>query len=89
MARFLVLTTFTSQEARLAHRARHREHLNAQAAAGKLLMAGPFGDESGGMIIFEADSEDEVREIMAADPFSTENVFATVEIKPVTIVAGS
>lgn len=89
MARFLVLTTFTSQEARQAHRAPHRKHLNAQAEAGKLIMAGPFADESGGMIIFDADSEDEVREIMAADPFSTENVFATVEIKPVTIVAGS
>ena len=89
MARFLVLTTFTSQEARAQHRAPHREYLNAQVEAGTLLMTGPFGDESGGMIIFEAPDQAAVDAIMTADPFSTNNVFATVDIKPVTVVAGS
>jgi uncharacterized protein YciI len=89
VAKFLVLTTFTSQELRVKHRPEHREHLNANAASGKLLMAGPFVDESGGFIIFEAENEDEVRAIMNADPFTTEGVFASAEIKEFAQVAGA
>ena len=88
MARFLVLTTFASAEGRMAHRSAHREYLHEQVAQGKLLMAGPFADESGGLIIFEAEDEAEVAEIMAHDPFTTEGVFATTEIRPWTLVAG-
>ncbi|MGH2550612.1 MAG: YciI family protein [Thermomicrobiales bacterium] len=85
----MVLTTFTSQEARIAHRAEHRVYLRANADAGKLLMAGPFVDETGGFIVFEATDEAEVKAIMAADPFSTEGVFKTIEIKEFTQVAGA
>jgi uncharacterized protein YciI len=88
MAKFLVLTTFTSQEKRSAHRAEHRVHLNNLVDQGKLIFAGPFDDESGGLIIFEAVSEKEVREMMDEDPFSREGVFDTVEIKGWTQVAG-
>jgi uncharacterized protein YciI len=88
MARFLVLTTFTSADARMKHRPAHREYLNEMVAQGKLLMAGPFTDESGGLIIFEAADENEVGEIMANDPFTTGGVFATTEIRPWTLVAG-
>lgn len=87
MARFLVLTTFTSAEARMAHRSAHREYLHEQVARGKLLMAGPFADETGGLIMFEAQDEAEVSEIMANDPFTTSGVFATTEIRPWILVA--
>ncbi len=88
MARFLVLTTFASAEARMTHRPAHREYLHEQVAQGKLLMAGPFADDSGGLIIFEAGDEAEVAAIMANDPFTTNGVFATTEIRPWTLVAG-
>ncbi len=88
MARFLGLTTFTSAEARMAHRPAHREYLNEMVAQGKLLMAGPFADESGGLIIFEVNDEAEVDAIMAKDPFTTRDVFATTEIRPWNLVAG-
>ena len=87
MAKFLVLTTFTSQEKRLEHRAVHRVYLHEQAAAGRLLMAGPFDDESGGLLIFEAPDAAAVRAIMDADPFANGGVFATIDIKPFTQVA--
>ncbi len=89
MARFLVQTTFTSAEKRMAHRAEHRVYLNQLVAEGKLLMAGPFADESGGIIIFEAVDEDEVKGMMDNDPFTINGVFATTDIKPWTLVAGS
>jgi uncharacterized protein YciI len=87
MAKFLVLTTFTSQEKRIAHRAEHRVYLREQVDAGKLLLAGPFDDESGGMLIFEATDQADVQAIMAGDPFTTGGVFASTEIRAFTQVA--
>jgi uncharacterized protein YciI len=89
MARFLVLTTFASAEKRMEHRAEHRRYLNQLVTEGKLLMAGPFEDESGGLIVFEAVDANEVRGMMDNDPFTLNGVFATIEIKPWTLVAGS
>lgn len=89
MARFLVLTTFSSAEKRMAHRAEHRVYLNQLVSEGKLLMAGPFEDESGGLIVFEALDQAEVESMMKADPFTREGVFATTEIRPWILVAGS
>jgi uncharacterized protein YciI len=45
-------------------------------------MAGPYLDETGGLIIFEADDQAEVESLIAADPFKIEGVFATTEIIP-------
>lgn len=89
MARFLVLTTFTSQEARATHRTAHREHLHRLVDEGTLLMAGPFSDDSGGIQIFEADDESAVQAFMDMDPFTTEGVFTMIEICPWTLVAGN
>lgn len=89
MARFLVLTTFTSAEKRMAHRAEHRLYLNQLVEQGSLLMAGPFADERGGLIVFEAEDEATVQDLMANDPFTSNGVFATTEIRPWTLVAGS
>ncbi len=89
MVRFLVQTTFTSAEKRMAHRAEHRAYLHQLVAEGKLLMAGPHVDETGGIIIFEAIDENEVREMMDNDPFTINGVFATIDIKPWILVAGS
>jgi uncharacterized protein len=89
MARFLVLTTFSSAEKRMQHRAEHRAYLNRLVDEGSLLMAGPFADERGGLIVFEAEDEAAVRRLMADDPFTIEGVFATTEIRPWTLVAGS
>lgn len=88
MARFLVLTTFSSLEARMAHRPAHRAYLGELVEIGKIVMAGPFDDLSGGILIFEADDENEVKELMEKDPFTIEGVFATTEIRPWTLVAG-
>ncbi len=88
MARFLVLTTFSSHEARMAHRPEHREYLHQMVADGVLISAGPFADEKGGLMIIEAEDEAAVREALAKDPFTINGVFATTEIREWTLVAG-
>jgi uncharacterized protein YciI len=74
---------------RIAHRPTHREHLQGLVASGQMLMAGPFDDQSGGIQILEAGIFAEVEGLMERDPFTTEGVFATTEIRPWTVVAGS
>jgi uncharacterized protein YciI len=89
MAKFVVFTTFSSEELRNQHRPEHRVHLHALVDQGALLLAGPFDDEaSGGMMIFEAESAEAVRAMVDADPFTIEGVFATITIRPFTQVAG-
>ena len=89
MAKFVVFTTFTSQELRTQHRAEHRVYLHKLVEQGSLLVAGPFEDEeSGGMMVFEAESAETVTELVNADPFTTGGVFATTTIRPFMLVAG-
>jgi len=82
MAKFLTLNTFASQEKRVEHRANHRVYLHDLAAKGKIVMAGPFLDETGGLIIWEVENQAEIEALIAQDPFTLEGVFATTEIIP-------
>lgn len=88
MAKFVVLTTFASQELRAQHRTEHRAYLKSLVDQGSLLLAGPFDDEeSGGLLVFESESADAVRAMMEADPFQTKGAFATIIVRPFTQVA--
>jgi uncharacterized protein YciI len=48
----------------------HMEHLDKLAKLGKLLVAGPFGDESDwrGILIFDVESKEEVMRLEGDDP---------------------
>ena len=60
--------------------ARHIEHLRKLDDAGKLVLAGPFEDCPGGMVIVRADSLDAAKQIAASDPFVSEGV-RTFEVR--------
>lgn len=82
MAMFAVVLTYIEDKDRIAAvRPAHREHLKRQFDAGKLYHAGPFTDDSGGMAIYVADSEEEVRDILADDPFTTEGIITEATVK--------
>ena len=84
---YAVQLTFSDDPARLAQRPAHRELLAGHAAAGRLLAAGPWSDDSGAMLVFLVETRAELDEILAADPyFSTPGVTVTGvhEWNPVT-----
>ena len=82
MAKFAVILTYSDDnEKRQAVRPSHRDYLRGLADQGKLLHAGPFVDDSGSLIIYEADSSDEVQAILDADPFSKEGVITDSVIR--------
>jgi uncharacterized protein len=63
-------------------RPKHREYLKSLLAEGKLWASGPFTDDSGALIIYEAESEEEAKRLIEADPFHEAGIFASYAMKP-------
>ena len=81
MALFAVTLTFSDDtERRLQVRPSHREYLKSLLDSGKLLESGPFVDETGALLIYEAADLAEVQEILANDPYAPSGVVAGVAI---------
>ena len=75
-----------AREKRPAVRPAHLAHLEPVARAGRIRLAGPLTDESGSVIVLEAESLAEAWALVARDPYVTEGVFNCVEVKPFTQV---
>jgi uncharacterized protein YciI len=54
----------------------HGHYMKKLLEEGKLLLAGPFTDSTGGQVILKADNENEVMEIMSQDPAVIKNIFS-------------
>ncbi|MFO0774421.1 MAG: YciI family protein [Nitrospiraceae bacterium] len=71
-----------SQPKRLTHRPAHLAHLAPLDKAGRVILAGPLTDKTGSLIVLEADSREEIEQIVAKDPYVTGGVFERVVIHP-------
>jgi uncharacterized protein len=60
----------------------HRVYLADLLKNGKLAISGPFVDDTGGLIVYEAESEAEAQKLISEDPFSKAGVFAKWSIRP-------
>ena len=73
-----------SVERRMAIRPEHLKHLDALGE--QLILAGPFLNDKeegvGSIVIVEADTLEEAREMFNRDPFMRENLFDQVTMKP-------
>jgi uncharacterized protein YciI len=77
MALYVVQLRFdlADTDRRMAVRPAHREYLTELKAAGKLVTAGPFPDQTGAVLIYAAADEAEVRDILAKDPYTAADVY--------------
>jgi hypothetical protein len=77
-------------ELRKLHRDAHLANLKPLADAGRVRFGGPLRDESGNpigsVIIFEADDLAAARSFAESDPYVTEGIFATWEVRETTQV---
>lgn len=76
---------FDDDPRRLAARSAHRQRLADLRASGTLLLAGPWADDAGALLVFDADRS-EVDRVMAEDPYYTTagvRVVALREWRPV------
>lgn len=65
---FVLELEFTNDQRRLDARPAHRERLLALRDAERLVMAGPWADDAGALLIFRTDRHG-VDEIVADDPY--------------------
>lgn len=70
------------QARRKLHRPAHLARVEALAAKGRLVLAGPLTDGAGSLIIIEADSREEAEDFIKNDPYVLQGVFQRYEIHP-------
>jgi uncharacterized protein YciI len=71
-----------AKEKRPQHRPAHLQHLEPLSQAGRVVLAGPFTDGSGSLIIVDLPSRAAVWEVVARDPYVVNGIFNRVEVKP-------
>ena len=59
----------------------HAEFMDALYENGTVVLGGPFADATGSLVIVEAESEGEVAEVFAQDPFVVHDIFALNSLK--------
>ena len=64
----------------------HREYLTGLQSRDKLVISGPFVDDTGGLLVYEGDSVEEVDKMIREDPFAIHGVFVSWEIRPWNVV---
>ena len=70
------------KDKRPQHRPAHLQHLEPLARAGQVVLAGPFTDGTGSLIVVDLPSRAAVWELVGRDPYVVNGVFNHVEVKP-------
>jgi uncharacterized protein YciI len=60
----------------------HRQYLTSLLAKGQLAVAGPFTDDYGALIVYEANSAEEAETLLRGDPFHDGGIFVRWTIRP-------
>ena len=87
MAAFVALLTFgEDEELRLKTRPTHRDYLRGLYDAGKLRTSGPWADDTGAMLIYEAADLSEAQQLLDNDPYRTAGVVADARLREWKVV---
>lgn len=60
----------------------HRQYLADLKQRGQLAASGPFTDDSGALIIYEAATREEAEALMQGDPFHQNGIFLSFDMRP-------
>ncbi len=81
--KFAAIIEYTPDKAKIAEiRPAHRKYLIGLYQQGKVAIAGPFGDDSGAIIVYETDTQEQAEELLKNDPFRTGGVFVRWKLQP-------
>jgi len=78
---WIVELSFTSEPERLEARPAHRARLAELHEQGVAVMAGPFADESGSVMIFDVEGRDQLDQLLADDPYMNTTGVHVVSIR--------
>lgn len=80
--KFATVFHYSNKEKIPDYRPEHRTYIAGLREAGRVTAAGPFEDDSGALIVYEAESAAEVEKLIEDDPFFKAGIFAEKTIKP-------
>jgi uncharacterized protein YciI len=81
--KFPAIIQYASDKAKIAEvRPLHRQYLTTLQERGQLAAAGPFTDDSGALIIYEAGTQEEAESLLNDDPFNKNGIFVSYQIRP-------
>lgn len=72
MKHYAVILNMLDEEKSQTYRPQHLAYLEEKQKAGKIFAYGRFFDGSGGMVIYRVASEEELQQLVAADPYVAE-----------------
>jgi uncharacterized protein YciI len=83
LMKFAAIIAYAQDKAKIAEiRPAHRQYLGTLKAQGRLAISGPFLDDSGALIVYEAPSREEAERLLQADPFNQNGIFLHYDLKP-------
>jgi uncharacterized protein YciI len=87
MPLYAAILTYTDDNERIQNiRPTHREYLKSLLEQGKLVQSGPFTDDSGALIVYEAEDISEAQVLLTNDPFAMNGVIVGADLKEWNIV---
>jgi uncharacterized protein YciI len=84
---FAALIDYTPDASKItATRPAHREYLKNLLDTGHIAVSGPFLDDKGGLLVYEAATLEEVETMVRNDPFAQAGVFVSWTIRPWKVI---
>jgi uncharacterized protein YciI len=81
--KFAAIIEYTQDKAKIqAVRPVHRQYLAGLKERGQLAASGPFTDDSGALIVYEAATKEEAEAILEGDPFHQNGIFLSWVLRP-------
>ena len=81
--KFAAVIEYTQDKAKIAEfRPTHRQYLGGLKERGQLVVCGPFMDDSGGLIVYEAASREAAEKLILDDPFHKNGIFLRYQLRP-------
>ncbi|WP_134699423.1 YciI family protein [Ammoniphilus sp. YIM 78166] len=77
---YAALLTIVDEEINMKVRPAHLRYIDELFQQGKVVMAGPFTDQKGGMVIYRAHSYEEAKKMAEQDPVVVERA-RTLELR--------
>jgi uncharacterized protein len=85
--KFAAMIEYTKDSAKITDiRPAHRKYLTQLKEEGQLAVCGPFTDDGGGLIVYEANTKEEAEALIRNDPFCQNQVFVSWVIRPWNVV---
>ena len=81
--KFAAIIEYLQDKAKIAEvRPVHRQYLVSLKEKGQLAASGPFTDDSGALIVYEAATKEEAEALLKGDPFNQAGIFVKYVIRP-------